>query len=960
MLSATYGVTLYVFATAFRLAPDTSVCSASSALIRRSPLALLLALLLAAGGGVDRAEAQEADTLALSSDSLAIPAEPSLPTADTTALVGFPRSPRPAQNNGDGLDHPVTFTARDSLVILFADTTDVEDVGDIGTLFGDAAVNYDNASLKAAEVDLLFETETLRARDLPGDVRPDSAGVVPGRPQFERGEESFTGREFAYNLSSQRGRVVGARTVVEDGYLLGGVVKQATPRVTFAKDATYTTCSLDHPHYGLRAEEMKIVDGEWVYTGPARLYILGVPTPLWLPFGFFPAAEGRRSGPLPPTYGEEDLGFYLKNLGWYWAINDYMDFQLSGSIWSSGSYEANPRYRYAKRYAFNGSLDVSYARFRRGESQDPGFGIEQATSIGWTHAQEFGPTAKLSGDVDLSSRGYLRAVSDNFDDNVKQSTRSSIRFQKNWSKAGRSLSINADQSQNLTTGGANLTLPNLSFRQNQRFPFRSAAGGAGGSRRWYEEIGYQYNGTLRNDYTFTPRSEDELTTEEQDISWIDGLLSYEDYVAATGDTERLRTTASHSIPVSASFSFQRIPFTPIPFQVNLTPNLTYDEDWYTRRTRIVTRADGRAEYEDGRLQEVTDDGFTAIRQLTAGVSANSTVYGTFPLRIGPLDGFRHVLRPTVSFTFAPDYAAEPFDYIRSYTDSLGVEQQYAIVRGIPTRETRQLNLSLRNEFLTRIARTDSTGEVKRSPLKLFDLTANTSYDYTADSLRLSNVSVRAGSRFGRALTINMSATYSPYALGDDNRIVNRYYLQDRGFPLRLLNYSITASTSFRGVPQGESRPSVSRVSPRYPDLDEFDLEGLRPYDYRRRDLAYVDFAIPWSLGLDFSYRATQNPGRESTIAAAIDADFDLSLTPSWKIAGRTGYDIEQGEITTTRLSVLRDLHCWEMSFNWTPFGDYKSFGFSIYVKSGHLRDLLRLDVPKQERRGRFGQAGGGF
>lgn len=914
------------------------------------------------------AKAQEADSLVTPPDTTAVPSDSAFTltdpsAADTTALVGFPRRPVPPSSDGDGLEEPVAFTARDSLVIVFADTTadTVEPGGDIGTLFGDANVTYDDATLKAAEVDLLFGSETLRARGLPGEIAADSSGSVPGRPQFNRGAEAFTGQEVAYNLTTRRGRVVGARTVVEDGYLLGGVVKQANPHVTFAKDATYTTCSLDHPHYGLRAEEMKIVDGEWVYTGPARLYILGVPTPLWLPFGFFPAAEGRRSGPLPPTYGEDDLGFYLRNLGWYWAMSDYMDLQLRGAIWTSGSFEANPTYRYAKRYAFNGALDLAYARLRRGESLDPDFGIQRNVSIGWQHSQKFGTSATLKGDVNLASRGYLRAISENFDDNVTQTTQSRISFQKSWRRSGRSLSLDASQTQNLTTGRADLTLPNLSVRQSQRFPFRSAAAAAGGSRRWYEEIGYQYNGTLRNTYQFDPLPDDSLTADQQDISWLDGLVSFDDYAAATGDRERFRATATHSIPFTASFSFQRIPFTPIPFQVNLTPSLTYDEDWYTRRTRIVTDEDGRAVYDaNDRLQQVSDDGFTAIRQVTAGLSANSTVYGTFPLRVGPLDGFRHILRPTASFSFAPNYADAPFSYIRTYADSLGVEREYAIVSGIPTRETRRLSLSLRNEFQTRIARTDSTGEVQRRAVKLFDLNARTAYDYAADSLRLAEITVDAQSRIGSLFNISASARYSPYALGTDNRVINRYYLTDRRLPLRLLTYNVSAGLNLRGQPRGASRPSVSRRSPAYPDLDEFDLDGLRPYDYRRRDLAYVDFAIPWSLGLDFSYRVTQNPGRENTTAAVFDADFDFSLTPSWKIAGRTGYDFEQGEITTTRLSVLRDLHCWEMSFNWVPFGDFQSFGFSIYVKSGHLRDLLRLDLPKQERAGRFGLAGGGL
>ena len=633
-------------------------------------------MLLAVGLGAGAARAQVPDSLALPPDSLALPVDSTLVPADTSARVGFPRAePRPAQG-GEGLEAPITFAARDSLVILFADSADA---GDLGTLFGEARVAYDDATLTAAEVDLLFGEETLRARGLGGGL-PDSTGRVPGRPHFERGEESFTGQELAYNLSTRRGRVVGARTAVEDGFLLGGIVKQAGPHVVFAQDATYTTCELDHPHYGLRAAEMKIVDGEWVYTGPARLYLLGVPTPLWLPFGFFPAAEGRRSGPLPPTYGEDELGFYLRNLGWYWAVNDYMDVQLRGSLWSKGSFEVRPLYRYAKRYAFSGTLDVAYARLRRGEAQDPDFGVQQNVSIGWTHQQQLGTTASLNADVNLASRGYLRAISEDFNDNVTQTTQSSVRFNKNWRRAGRSLSVDLRQSQNLTTGQAELTLPSLSVRQSQRFPFRRAVAGPGGARRWYEEIGYQYNGTLRNDYRFVPLADSLRDPGAAGLSWFDGLLAYDDFVGATGSAERFRFNASHSIPVTASFSFARLPLTRIPFRLNLTPRLTYDEDWYTRRARVVTDEHGAAVYDEhGRLQQVSETEFTAIRQVTAALGATSEFFGTFPLRVGPLDGFRHIVRPNVSFSYAPDYSAAPFDYIRTYTDSTGTEREYPIV-----------------------------------------------------------------------------------------------------------------------------------------------------------------------------------------------------------------------------------------------------------------------------------------
>ncbi len=914
---------------------------------------LLAVAILAALFSAGSASAQGADTLGvpptLPPDSLGID------SLGADSLGGRPGSDAaPRRAGSDGLERPVTFSASDSLVIVFADAADGSGTGDLGTLFGTAEVGYDEATLTAAEIDLLFGREELRARGpSPDEAVTDSLGEPVGTPQFERGAEGFSGRELAYNLSTQRGRVVGARTAIEDGYLLGGVVKQAGPNVVYAQDATYTTCDLpEHPHYGLRAGKMKIVDGEWVYTGPARLYLLGIPTPLWLPFGFFPAAEGRRSGPLPPTYGEDpQLGFYLRGLGWYWAVSDYMDATVRGALWTKGSFEVNPSYRYAKRYAFNGTLNVAYSRLRRGERQDPDGGVQTNTRIGWQHQQQlWSNTGSLNGSVNLASTGYLRAVSDDFDDRVTQTTQSSVRFTKSWRRAGRSLSVDLRQSQNLTTGQADLTFPNLSFNQSQRFPLRRA-GTSAQSQRWYERVGYSYSSTLRNTYRFAP---DTARAGSAGVGWLDGLVDYDAFVAATGETERFDAVASHSVPVNATFTLARV-------NLNLTPNVQYEEDWYPRSERVVTDAGGVAVLDSlGRVQRIQEDGFTAVRQISGGLTARSEFFGTFPVRVGALDGLRHIVRPTLGYTYSPDYSKSPFDYFRSYADSAGQVTEYPIVSGISARETQALSFRVSNVFQTRIARTDSTGEVQRRALQLLSLDLNSNYNIAADSLRLAPVNVSARSQIGRLLSLNLTARYSPYALGAQGRQTNRLQLEETGGLLRFLSLTFAARTTLRAPTRRGATPRPPRRVPVYPDLlpDPAAAYGLLPYDYRRRDLAYVDFAVPWSLSLDFNYSDTAVPGRENQVRRTLGTQFDLSLTPTWKIAGRSGYDFEEKEITTTQLSILRDLHCWEMSFNWIPFGDFKSFGFSVYVKSGQLADLLRFDAPKRDVRGRFDLAGG--
>ncbi len=908
------------------------------------------------------------DSALLVPDTVAIRAPVGLPTS------GEPGSPPPS-GEGRGLEHPITFTARDSLVITFApEGADGDGEGDVATLFGGATATYDDATLTAREIDLLFDRETLRARGDP-DAETDTSAA--GRPAFAKGSEGFTGRELAYNLRSERGRVVGARTALDDGFLLGGVVKQVGPRTTYAADVAYTTCEYeDHPHWGLHAHRMKIVGGDWVYTGPARLYLLGIPTPLWLPFGFFPAAEGRRSGPLPPDYGEQDqLGFYLRNLGYYWAISDYTDLQLSGGLYTSGSYEGDARWRYARRYWYSGNLTLGYRVERRGEAQDPNFTRQRSVRVGWQHQQtlDAAETARLTGNVNLSSADYFRTAQSDFDDRVRQSTTSTVSFSKRW-RSGRQLSLNLRQSQDFSTGQANLTLPTLSFSQPQRFPFRPE--GSRG-RRWYEKISVQYTGSLSNTYAFRPQEDSLGNAVAPDVSWLDGILDYDAYREATGEVERFQTEASHSVPVRATFSVERLPLVGVPLQLNLTPNLTYDEDWYARSRRVVTDGDGFALDEDGGV--ITEDstgrfaptveervtGFTAIRQVTASLSASSRVYGTFPWRVGPFDGLRHILSPTASLSFAPDYTDDFWGYFQTYkrrtADGGVVEEETPIINGIARQERRRLSLRLRNEFQTRRVREDSTGEVTRDALDLLDLDLSAGYDFAADSLRWSDLSLNGTTEIAGRVRVRFDATYSPYAVDPQGRQFDRLYLDQTGVPFRFLDAGFSASTSLRGGEDGGS-PELApgrRRRPRVPDLS--DNGGLYPYDYRRSDLDFVDFSVPWSLTLDLAYSYDRSfvPDRDDRQTFTLNGRFNLGLTPNWRLSGRSGYDFENKEITPTEISILRDLHCWEMSFNWTPFGTYRSFGFSIYVKSGYLRDLLRLDVPRSDQTDRFGSLTGG-
>jgi hypothetical protein len=852
------------------------------------------------------------------------------------------------------MEHPITFAARDSLVIVFAEPADPN--GDIGTLFGEARTAFDDGSLTAYEIDLLFARELLRAR-----AAPDSDDLT-GRPTFQRGQEGFTGRELAYHLPTQRGRLIGARTSMQDGYLDGGVVVQAGPRVTYAQDVVYTTCEYEeHSHWGLHTHRLKVVDGEWIYTGAARLHILGIPTPVWLPFGFFPAIDGRRSGPLPVDYGEQvDLGFYLRNIGYYWALSDYTDLQLSGGIFTSGSYEGQAQWRYARRYWYDGGLTIGYRNERRGERQDPGFTANNQASVTWRHAQTFNAsgTSRLSGNVDLRTSGYHRSPLVDFDRRVQQQTSSRITYSQRWA-SGRNMTIGYSQNLNLSDGSTTITLPNISFNQPQWYPFRPA-GSRGTS--WFEQINLRYTGSLDNRFEFRPPPVDQRTPEQQEISWLDALFSHTDYVTATGGTERFRSSARHQIPLSTRIPVRYLPLVG-PIQLDLNPNLSYSEDWHFRRNAPLTDEAGFVVRDTtGRPLFSTESAFAPVRNATFNVGTSTQIFGTFPLRVGGIDGVRHVLRPAVSFAYTPDYTGGFWGRQATYTEPDGTTLTYGLqgahpLQFGPIRPTQFINLSLNNVLQTRLAREDRTGEVQRRVVQLFSLDANTGYNLAADSLNWRDVNVNFRSTIADQVTLNLTAVYSPYVVDEIGRNQNRLYFSETGLPLRFMTANFNASTQLRGR-AGGGGPEIAapRIRPpTFADLDGLAPGGLAPYDHRRPDLGFVDFRIPWSLSLDYNHGLTRNfrLGAEDHVISTLGATFDLGLTPTWRVSGRSGYDFASGEITPTQLSVLRDLHCWEMSATWMPFGQVRAFTFSIYVKSGHLQSLLRLDVPNVDRTRHF-------
>ena len=467
------------------------------------------------------------------------------------------------------------------------------------------------------------------------------------------------------------------------------------------------------------------------------------------------------------------------------------------------------------------------------------------------------------------------------------------------------------------TPRTSVAFPTLSFQQQRRFPFRR-----GRDDRWYEKISVAYSNQTTNSFDFR-------ATADSSVSVLDGLFSPAAFRDATGRDQRFVYQVNQRVPVQAAFQVPR-------YNLTLSPSLDYAETWVGERTEVVLDSTGS-------LVSRQVPGFTAVRQASVSASASTEFFGTFPLRVGRVDGVRHTVRPQVSLQFQPDYSG--LGFVReSPADSTGRTERYAIVPGIPTSPTRALSFGVQNAFLVRTATTDSTGETTRSSRQVLALNVSGSYNAAALDRPLSDIRANATSQF-LGVSASGDATFSPYGVDSTGRSLTQTYLSETGRPLRLSAVGLRLSRSFTvgGAGREDVRPVVEPLG-----AGLYDPAAL---DRQTAVVGFVDYAAPLSFSLSATVRHRAQPGLRNPTVATLDVtQFNARLTPNWSLSGRTGFDLVQLEPTATDIRLRRDLHCWEMAIGWQPIGPVRGFSFSVYVKSGYLRDFLRLDVPNSRVR----------
>lgn len=851
----------------------------------------------------------------------------SLGSADSTGLpVMLPDSTLEAYMANDSLsdnektdseiEAEVKYKALDSLSFSL-DSGYVE-------LFGDAVISYDDIKLEAAYIRYNMDNSTVVAYGLP-----DSAGVIQGKPVFTDPANSFKSKSLEYNFKTKKAYVEEVVTEQEGGYLHAEQTKKQSSGHIHLKDGKYTTCDAEHPHFYIAITKGISMPGDKIVSGPAYVVLADVPLPLGIPFGFFPNTTTKSSGVIIPKYGEEDRrGFYLRDGGYYFALNEYFDLKLTGDIYSNGTWGVRIGSNYKVNYRFAGNLNVKYFKNITGYKNIEGlYSVSKDYSIGWSHNQDSraNPTSSFRASVNLSSSSYDQNHTHNINNVMTNTKQSSISYTKSMGKFNLAASFN--HSQNSNTNSVNLTMPKVSFNMSRINPFKRKV--AVGPKRWYEDIQLSYTSILENRVSTT----DSLLFTNQ--VWDDMKNGYK-----------------QTIPLSLSIR----PFskTPALQSFSITPSMNYNGIVYTKQTEKYISG-----YTDADVAIVEDSLISKLSYAQSlypsiGAGLSPKIYGMFQFKgEGRLEAIRHVMTPSANFSYVPDMGNLQPDYYRSLIDPVnGDTIEYSIyedqIYGTPTFNgaSGSVSLSLRNNLEAKMrSKNDTIEEMEK--VKLIDnLSLSTSYNvFHTDPLTpaWSAISFSGNtSVLKNKLNLSFRGSMDPFGYDDTRSRTRETWYSMTGKPLRLTSASISSGFSLRSG-QNKSGAKDDQAEMDQESQLNNELMGTQDgtmYDANTEDYYgdYVDFEIPWSLRIDYSFGYTK-PKDVVNIVQTFRASGDFSLTPNWKIGFSTGYDLDRKQFTTTNLSIYRDLHCWEMRISVVPFGTYKSYNFQINAKSSILSDL---------------------
>ena len=893
--------------------------------------------------------AADADTTAsISGQSTAM-----LPSDSTETKMLKGKQKQPQQSNM--IDDVVNYQSSDSLVLTGNGTA---------FLHGKGNIKYKTMDLTSEYIRVKMDSSTIFARGVYDSI--DDKWI--GQPVFAEGQDKYESNELTYNLKTQKGFIRHVVTEQGEGWVISEKTKKMEGDVMMMADGKYTTCDdHDHPHFYLALTKAKVKPKSYIATGPAYLVVGDVPLPLAIPFGFFPFTDKYSSGLIMPTFGDDyTRGLYLRGLGYYFAINDYVDLQVTGDIYTKGTWAISAQSNYVWRYHFRGSLSFEYRKDVTGEKGMPDYSALTNMSIRWTHTQDAkaNPYSTFSASVDFSTSGYNRSNINSYY-NVKQNSEntksSSISYTQRFPDAPWTITASASIQQRTKDSTLTLSLPDVSISMSTVHPFKRKK--ALGKEKWYEKIQMSYRGNIKNSITCK-----------------------ENYLFHSNFVRDWKNGVSHSIPISASFNLFKY--------ITLSPSINYNEKW------VFQRVDQSWDNELNQVHRDTTNGFFRLWDVSASMSMSTKIYGFYtPIRKlfgDKVDRFRHVITPSISFSYRPDFTeiqkktlgTHYYDsYERPYLDKATGDTLYEKVNysrfqgGVYSPpgqgSSGNLSFSVGNNLEVKVRNDkDTTGKQPYKVISLIDnLSISGGYNFLADSMNWSLFSVNLRIKLPKPLnyTINLSGNFDPYmyelnAFGNPVRTNKQYW--HHGKFLNFLGTGTSFSYTFnnqtfkklfdkiearrnkKNAPSGDTpteegapptdSPEATAIAPSASSKSGRD----RGSDDDERD-GFHKTQIDWSLSLNYSVRYGENRSSfnyekmkyNMMWTHNLSISGSLALGKGWKVSATTSYDFKAKQFTYTNFNVTRDLHCWSMSASFVPFGPYKSYTFHIGVNASMLSDL---------------------
>ena len=782
-------------------------------------------------------------------------------------------------------------------------------------LYGNAVVIYGDIKLEAAYIRFNLETNQVYARGVE-----DSTGKLTGRPKFTDKDQTFESDELNYNFDSKKGIIRNVVTEDGQGYLLGQKVKKMADNTINIRSGAYTTCNdHDHPHFEFRFNKSRVIPDRKIVTGPAWLVIEGMPLPLALPFGMFPNRSSRKSGVRVPTYGESNnRGFYFENGGFYWAINDRMDLDIIGDIYTRGSWAVKPTFRYVKRYKYNGSLNLNYAINILGVEGNPDYRRSRDFRVRWSHRQDpkARPVGRFSADVNVSSSNFNTYNPGTTNDYLSNEFRSSVAYQTNFNNI-IFLTANASHRQNTKTKMVEVSLPELTINTNTLYPLKRK--NAIGSQRWYEALTVGYTMSARNT-----------------LSLPDSLFFKPDAV------KQMRNGIQQSIPVSLPIKVLK--YFSLSNSLSITNRNYFNNlERYWVNDTIIRNNDTIVGY----VKTDTVYRFNNVLDFNLSTSLSTKVFGMVSFKKGPVRAIRHVFTPRIGASYTPAFSEPRWGYYGRYIDGNGIEQVYSkyegAIFGSPGRDkSGRINFGFSNNLEMKVHAKKDTITGMRKVVLIEDLSITGGYDLTRDSLNMSMISINGRTRLLKNLTVQYSSSWDPYALDSNGKTINKWEWDVNRRLLRKTNATWSLGASWNLSQADFAKKSPQTPPPRQQNMaTEAELAEIDRYPD-----GFIDWTIPWTLSVNYTLRYNNTPHYagpvpmgQNKVIQTLGFSGDINITPKWKIQAQSGWDFDAKALSYTSLNIYRDLHCWELRFNWIPLGFRKSWNFTINVKSPVLQDL---------------------